>query len=262
MISLSRMFRMLLAVPLAAGWLAGCSPSPGESDLRDENHPTMRKALEQKRANDIEGAIATFQSALDQTPGLARAHLELGLLFDQNKQDYVRAVYHYQRYLELRPDAGKRKIVEEMIQYARYSFAASLPDQPSEAIRMIAQLKEENRALREELAAATAAPLSAPSAAAPAVPSAPAPDASPAVPAAPPESVASFSPPASPPAPPGSVTVRNGDTLSSIAARVYGDSSQWQRIYDANRSVLKRPGDLRVGQKLTIPPLPERRNRP
>lgn len=260
MTSFYRLCKMLLAASLAAGWLAGCSPSTGEIDSRDENQPMMRKALERKRANDIDGAIETFQTALNQTPGLARAHLELGLLFDQNKQEYVRAVYHYQRYLELRPDAEKRKIVEEMIQYAKYSFAASLPDQPSEAIRMIAQLKEENRELREDLNQATQAQEAASfKTASPETPSAP-----PANPVAKsPAPVPALEPLLPPPASPAkTLVVRNGDTLSSIAARVYGDSSQWQKIFEANRSILKRPGDLRTGQTLTIPPLPERRAKP
>jgi tetratricopeptide (TPR) repeat protein len=251
---------MGFAVALVAGCLSGCSPSTGEIDRQDENHPMMRKALERKRANDIDGAISTFQSALNESPGLARAHLELGLLFDQSKQDYVRAVYHYQRYLELRPDAEKRKIVEEMVQYAKYSFAASLPDRPSEAIRMIAQLKEENQGLREDLKRMTQAQEGLPLAES-ATPDPAAPPAAPEVhPAARTGMTDSLLPP--PAAARKTVTVRHGDTLSSIAVRVYGDSSQWQKIFDANRSVLKRPGDLRAGQTLVVPPLAERRSTP
>lgn len=59
------------------------------------------------------------------------------------------------------------------------------------------------------------------------------------------------------PLPPGSRgnhTVVAGDTLSAIAARVYGSSGEWQRIYHANRAVIgNNPNLLRPGQKLVLP---------
>lgn len=48
-------------------------------------------------------------------------------------------------------------------------------------------------------------------------------------------------------------TVRSGDTLSAIAKNEYGDASQWQRIYDANRDQLDNPDLIHPGQKLNIP---------
>lgn len=49
-------------------------------------------------------------------------------------------------------------------------------------------------------------------------------------------------------------TVVSGDTLGRIAAKFYGNSSKWRKIYDANRKVIGGDPDvLRVGQKLTIP---------
>lgn len=54
-------------------------------------------------------------------------------------------------------------------------------------------------------------------------------------------------------APGGSYTVQSGDTLSAIAARVYGDASQYQRIYEANRDKLSSPDRIAPGQQLRIP---------
>ena len=57
----------------------------------------------------------------------------------------------------------------------------------------------------------------------------------------------------------GAYTVQAGDTLESIAQRVYGDSSLWYLIGDAN-GILNRqavPGQdefFHIGQRLTIPP--------
>jgi LysM domain len=58
--------------------------------------------------------------------------------------------------------------------------------------------------------------------------------------------------------PPGEVdayTVEPGDSLRSIAARVYGDPDRWSQIYEANReSIGPDPDSLRVGVRLRLPP--------
>jgi nucleoid-associated protein YgaU len=51
-------------------------------------------------------------------------------------------------------------------------------------------------------------------------------------------------------------TVASGDTLSTIAARLYGESKYSKLIFEANRSSLKDEHSLRVGQTLRIPPKP------
>jgi len=52
---------------------------------------------------------------------------------------------------------------------------------------------------------------------------------------------------------PRTYTVRSGDSLATIARRLYGDSEKWQLIFKANRDILNKPNQLRVGQILTIP---------
>jgi LysM repeat protein len=47
--------------------------------------------------------------------------------------------------------------------------------------------------------------------------------------------------------------VRAGDTLRSIARRMYGDENGWRRIYQANRSEIANPDSLVVGSELRIP---------
>jgi len=47
--------------------------------------------------------------------------------------------------------------------------------------------------------------------------------------------------------------VQTGDTLSKISQQFYGDASQYQKIFQANRDKLTDPNKIQVGQKLTIP---------
>jgi nucleoid-associated protein YgaU len=46
--------------------------------------------------------------------------------------------------------------------------------------------------------------------------------------------------------------VQQGDSLSRIAEKVYGDPTQWPRIRDANRDKV-RDERVRAGQVLVIP---------
>jgi nucleoid-associated protein YgaU len=48
-------------------------------------------------------------------------------------------------------------------------------------------------------------------------------------------------------------TVQEGDSLSKIAKREYGDAQQWAKIYDANRELIKDPDLIQPGWTLTIP---------
>ena len=48
-------------------------------------------------------------------------------------------------------------------------------------------------------------------------------------------------------------TVKKGDTLQKISDKMYGSTKKWQKIYDANKDVLKSPDLIKVGQKLVIP---------
>lgn len=49
-------------------------------------------------------------------------------------------------------------------------------------------------------------------------------------------------------------TVKKGDCLSAIARSVYGDASQWKKIYEANKGIIgKNPNLIFPGQTYTIP---------
>ncbi len=240
---------LLIVFALGGALLAGAGcGSTSLRDQREERDPLLKRAREKKNAQDIPGAVEAYLRAIDKRPQLARAHLELAWIYDHDLEDYVRAIYHYQRYLELNPNAEKQDLVRDLIAHARISFAASLPDQPSEAIRRISMLEQENATLRAQLESTPPARATASAAAPVAVAPTPAPVAQPAAPVA--------AKPATPSAP---VTmtpyvVQPGDTLSRIAGKVYGDSRKWQQIYDANRSALPGgPQSVKVGQTLSIP---------
>ena len=52
-------------------------------------------------------------------------------------------------------------------------------------------------------------------------------------------------------------TVAQGDSLGGIAAKFYGDVNKYRIIYEANRSLISSPDQIKTGQRLAIPKLPE-----
>jgi NitT/TauT family transport system substrate-binding protein len=48
-------------------------------------------------------------------------------------------------------------------------------------------------------------------------------------------------------------SVKLGDTLSKLAERFYNSPYKWEKIYEANKDILKNPHYIYVGQKLMIP---------
>lgn len=241
-----RMGRIVL-VAMGVIAVAGCGPQAARLDAADENNPLLRRARARRRMQDFDGAIALYNRALERYPRLARAHLEVGSLYATEKKDYVRAVYHLQRYLELRPDTQKRKLIQDWIRRAELALAAEIKTRSSGVPVELSRLREENRRLTQRVKALSArieqlrrgAAVESSSGEREAVAS----------------EVKELPPPRPTPAYPEVKVyrVQRGDTLSSIAARFYGDRSKWRRIYEANRNVLDSPESLRVGQRLVVP---------
>jgi nucleoid-associated protein YgaU len=267
---MGRWARAVATVGLVLGLLgaAACRPSEvGAKDDADRRVPLAQKALEKKEAGDIDGAIQLYTMALDQNPTLARLHLDLGFLLHDAKKEYVGAIYHYQRYLELRPDTEKREMIEDRVRLAKQRLAATIlkSDRWSEDR---AKLEEESVALRQKVKNLSAEneelkrqvhdqvrrveDLQKKLSVAVVPPPGRGPDGTRGVGSTP----VRGSPMAVVTNTVGRVKsyqVAKGDTLQRIAAQVYGDGERWREIYKANVERIKDPNHLVSGQVLTIP---------
>ena len=103
---------------------AGCGRA--SDDRRDARDRNLRRAQAARDAEDVDAAIRWCEKTLARRPDSALAHRELALMYDHFKQDYVPALYHYRRYLELRPDSPDRADVEDMMAECGRAFAAQL----------------------------------------------------------------------------------------------------------------------------------------
>lgn len=238
----------IVCVVLAVFWSAGCARNAGTSDEREQEHPLMKRAQERERSGNDADAIRIYRFLLGQDPSVARAHLALAFLLDKPGGDYVAAIYHYRRYLELRPETEKADMLRKRIRAAEISFVGKMFSSVSNLTDHINQLEQENAALKVRTTNLQAqaqqlrtALTQAQARLAQAV-------------ARTEKSLSQMAPPAAGMQPAlRTVKVEKGDTLLKIAARVYGDSGRWKDILEANRGTLRKAEDVRVGQQLVLP---------
>lgn len=242
--------KVVFSLLLALSWLlmTGCDREARTSDETERDHPAMKKALEFEKAGDLESARMTYQGLLDQNPRIARAHLALALILDGDAGSYPESLYHYQRYLALRPDTEKRGMIESRMRSAQLAYVAMVFTNEAAVLKRMGEVERENAALKVRAAnlEAQSAHLQASLALAR-------------------KKLATSSEEASrildarglpvPSVQPAGKVVRveRGDTLRKISERVYGTQSRWREIYEANRTILKKVEDVRVGQVLVIP---------
>lgn len=277
---------------LAALWLGGCTDSERVRTAAEVDEPAYREGQSLLKTGRRQEALSAFLKVIDKRGNDApESHLEIGLLYAQHINDPLSAIYHFKKYLALRPNSPQAPLVRQRIDAATREFARTLPAQPLEnqlqrvdLVATLDKLKQENEALKQELADVKAgrnavaasgldsSPAATDTAAAPGLSfnvdtiptvrtrplppptrtTAPAPAPNRAAPATP-----KPSPPTAPAAQPVAGnrrhTVQPGDTLFKIAQQYYGNRSRWRDIYAANRGVMKSETDLKVGTQLRIP---------
>jgi len=262
-----------LALPLLlllAG--GGCLPEDS-SQVDEEKEPHYVLGKNRVNARDFTGAIEAFQEALEANPRSALAHFQLACLYDSEAPDPAAAIFHYQEYLRLNPQAGNLDVIRQRIYTCKQQLAADtmpLPSAPAvqKQLEALAQKNHELQAqvdaLTEQLRqwnvyyagqqAAAARAAAAASRAAPG-PASPLPEdisvAGTDTPVRsaprPPRTVAS-TPPAAPASQARTHAVQPGETLAGIARQA---GVSLAALEAANPGV--NPKRLRAGQTLNLP---------
>jgi hypothetical protein len=107
-------------------WSAGCDQfgrSAGSLDRQELLDESVRDAHKAMEEGQYDLAIDQYLRVVYENPLMARPHLDLALLLEGHKKDYVQAIYHYRRYLMLRPQTEKRLMIEERIEQAKRMYA-------------------------------------------------------------------------------------------------------------------------------------------
>jgi LysM repeat protein len=147
-------FRVTCAALLCLG-VSGCFPS-SHSQLDEEKEPHFLAGKSRENAMDIEGAIQSFQKAVEVNPRSAAAHLELGLLYEKSGRDDTNcaaAIYHFYRYLQLCPQSENAKVIEDHIFACKRELAqtVSFGAGTQDVRRELERLTEENKRYRDEI---------------------------------------------------------------------------------------------------------------
>lgn len=255
---LNRNMPAVVSSALLGCWLfTACQPGAYNA-LEEEKERYYVAAMNRVNAMDVSGAIELFEKALEVNPHSASAHLQLGLLYEKRSEECATAIYHFERYLKLRPNSEYAEVVRQRIVGCKQELVKSvsigpvtgeLQGQIESFARENQALKEENRRLGEEnrkwqsYFASLDRPLPGGGGPAP-VPARPE--------AASPGQDLRRPVPGLPPAEPSggrTYEVRSGDTFYSIANRHGISVAALER---SNPGVDSRK--LRIGQSLNLPP--------
>lgn len=244
------LFRSTLAL-LAILALGGCLRSaPVQLDEEKEAHFLLGRT--RVSAMDYDGAVESFEKALEVNPRSAAAHFELACLFEKREADAATAIYHYQQFLKLRPKADNGDTVNQHILALKQELAktVSLGVVTERQQHEFERLVEENRRLNEEVQGwrAFSARMQVSTNQPGTVPAAPrvaklSVVASPAT-----NTFTAQSPPPAPPVLARTHTVKSGETAATIA-RKYGVKLEVLRAANPRME----PRRLRAGQTLNIP---------
>lgn len=237
----------------------------GKAEVVKETNEThfVRGQDELKRGN-VPEAMSAFLKVVEKRKDAPESHFELGRIYLDNMHDPIQAIYHFQKYLELKPNSQVSPMVRQMIDTAKKKFAGSIPQSPygNEVRRMeleelMQKLQKENLELKQRLNAAitqldalkaTQKVVVAPTTKR---------DTSSTTRKIDTGTTTSTNAQSQPievkrDVPP-TYTVQPGDTLSNISRKVYGKKNRWRDIYKANRDRMATPESLKPGQVLRVP---------
>ena len=208
----------------------------------------MKAAQEKERTGDELAAIGIYNSLCAQNPDMARPHLALALLMDKPGRDPASAIYHYQRYLELRPDSEKHEMLMARIRQAKIQLISTVfPSISNLSERLLVEIRDNeqlkvrvmNLSAQIQYQKANIEKLNTQAALLDAVER---------------EGIETVTPsPAAIRPAVRTVVVAKGDTLIKLAARVYGDGGRWRDLLDANRNLLHNQNEVKPGQLLVVP---------
>ncbi|MDA0848178.1 MAG: LysM peptidoglycan-binding domain-containing protein [Verrucomicrobia bacterium] len=262
------MCRILLIVSVI--FCSACSSS--DLSLVEETEERQFKlAKDFQSQGRYEDALITYLGLISVRRESPESHLEVGYIYLQTLKDPIRAIFHFDRYLELKPESERTIQVKQLIETAKLEFLRQLPTKPFQAevdridlLEVIENLKKENDLLKlkynqallkiksiegQETMERVASSLNE---------------------MVPTEAVSNQDVPRlngasrmlensqsavsiDPREVPKSYVVQPGDTLSKISEKFYGTANRWNDIYQANRDTLPSARSLKVGQELLIP---------
>ena len=135
----------------------GCLPD-SDTPVDEQKDPHYLAGRSRVNSMDYSGAVESFKKALEANPRSASAHFELSLLLENKKNDFAGAIYHYERFLKLRPRDEKAEQVSQRIISCKQELARTVSLGPvnQQVQRELEKLSAENLRLTKQVETLTA----------------------------------------------------------------------------------------------------------
>jgi LysM repeat protein len=207
-----------------------CCGLPGCDQVSNSRYAQLTQDADTKTdQGDFDRAVNLYEAALDDTPRSAEVHYKLAVLYDDKLNDPVSALHHFKRYLALSPNGPHAKDVKQSVKRDELAALTALSGDSVITRAEAARLRNENLTLHKQLEERAALRTGLDK-----------------LEGKDGRKIGSKK---------GSQTyvVQSGDTLASISRKFYRSSKRWKTILEANRTNIRDPKDLTVGQTLVIP---------
>ncbi|HMJ06863.1 MAG TPA: hypothetical protein VK474_11455, partial [Chthoniobacterales bacterium] len=114
-------FSQLIILSLCGIGFVGC-----DQMLTPRSDQTVKDAGQKATEGDFMQAINLYEAALDGSPGAAKIHYQLALLYDDKMGDPLNALHHFKRYLSLAPAGAHADEVKQFMQRDELALITTL----------------------------------------------------------------------------------------------------------------------------------------
>ena len=146
------MFQILLIVSVI---FCGACSSSDLSLIEETEERQFKSAKDFQSQGRYEDALITYLGLISVRRESPESHLEVGYIYLRTLKDPIRAIYHFDRYLDLKPESERTIQVKQLIETAKLEFLRQLPTKPFQAevdrmdlLEIIEKLKKENSELK------------------------------------------------------------------------------------------------------------------
>ncbi|MFO7936091.1 MAG: LysM peptidoglycan-binding domain-containing protein [Kiritimatiellia bacterium] len=125
---------------LAVLVFSGCSKFDlAEFEREQRSQVKFSQAVNAEKNGDLDEAIRLYKRVMIDEPKAYSAHFMLATLLHDHAEDYIGAIYHYRRYIELEPDSDKKELAEKRISIAEHLLAPEILKKVSDTHTGLAQ---------------------------------------------------------------------------------------------------------------------------
>lgn len=126
--------------------------------VKETNETHFVRGQDELRRGNVPEAMSAFLKVTEKRKDAPESHFELGRIYLDNMNDPIQAIYHFRKFLELKPNSQVSPMVRQMIDTAQKKFAASLPESPfennvrrMELEELLQKVQKENIELKQRL---------------------------------------------------------------------------------------------------------------